>query len=547
MTNHSTTLILHPDASRRQALAVALERRGFACRHASDRSALVEHGEACDFDFVIQQVSAGACESIESEISQARAVWSNSRVIALVPAGDTSVIREAFRAGAWDCLEEPVSTDTVADCIAQARNADSKHANPTPSEPPMGERASTAHGAFLDSLAHLRCLCRRHSEPLSVMMIDIDRFRELNERYSPALGDRVLKWFGSLLQGVCRGSDLVARDRGDRSIVALPDSTATDAVELGRRCRAALVARPLAVGGRNLEITVSIGIAESTVGFIETEHQLLRRARLALEQAKARGSGGCATWNEVLAAQPSRRELQNLSVQEVSHWVERLRQHLRSTYVESTRALVAAVEAKDPYTQAHSLAVAGYAEAIGKRMNLSPRMIETLGVASMLHDVGKIGVPDAILSKAEPLTAEEFNIIKRHPETALEIIAHVSFLSEERPLILHHHERFDGTGYPAGLKGDCIPIGARILAAADALDTMFSPRAYKKPYSIDQVRSELLGGTGRQFDLAVVDATIQWMDASPEDFPLYGRDAHLRHPTTRRRPVLERQDLIAQS
>ena len=196
-----------------------------------------------------------------------------------------------------------------------------------------------------------------------------------------------------------------------------------------------------------------------------------------------------------------------------------LRHHLRSAYVESTRALVAAVEAKDPHTQAHSLAVATYAEAIGMRMRLPMRMIETVRAAALLHDVGKIGVPDAILTKPGPLTDQEFDIVKRHPETALEILGHVSFLSEERPLILHHHERYDGRGYPAGLAGDRIPIGARILAVADALDTMFAPRTYKRPYDVDRVRTELAAGAGHQFDPAVADVTLRWLAETPCDFP----------------------------
>jgi putative nucleotidyltransferase with HDIG domain len=278
-------------------------------------------------------------------------------------------------------------------------------------------------------------------------------------------------------------------------------------------------ADPLTVNGRPHEITLSVGLAESTVGFIETERQLIDRARAAVDQAKHRGRDRTVAWNELLTTGPSRRDLHRLTVGEVSRWAEHLRQHVRSTYVESTRALVAAVEAKDPYTRSHSLTVAAYAEAIGKKMQLPSRLIETLRAAALLHDVGKIGVPDAILTKPGPLTDEEFAVIRRHPETALEILRHVSFLTDERPLILHHHERYDGSGYPGGLKGDDIPIGARILAVADALDTMFSPRTYKKPYTVDRVCRELEVGAGHQFDPAVTDATLHWLSESPDDFP----------------------------
>jgi diguanylate cyclase (GGDEF)-like protein len=376
------------------------------------------------------------------------------------------------------------------------------------------------HSAFLDALGSFRSLCRRHGRPLSVMMLDLDRFRECNERHSPAFGDYVLRWFASTLKSACRGSDIVARYQGDRFIAAMPDSTASDATQLAQRCVQATRTNALRVAGRPYEITVSIGIAECTAGFIEAEHQLIQRARVALDHAKRLGGGRTVTWTDLLDVQPSRRDMGTLTIDDVSHWVERFRQHLRSTYVESTRALVAAVEAKDPYTRAHSLTVAGYAEGIGKRMQLPARLVNTLRAAALLHDVGKIGLPDAILTKPGPLTDAEFDIVKLHPEKALEILGHVSFLADERPLILHHHEHYDGSGYPAGLAGDRIPIGARILAAADALDTMFSARSYKGPFTIDRVQAELDNCAGQQFDPAVASAALQWLDEAPDSFPL---------------------------
>jgi putative nucleotidyltransferase with HDIG domain len=187
---------------------------------------------------------------------------------------------------------------------------------------------------------------------------------------------------------------------------------------------------------------------------------------------------------------------------------------------ESTRAMVAAIDARDPYTRVHSVSVAAYAEAIGRRMGLSAPLLASLRKAALLHDIGKIGVPDAILTKPGPLTADEYHTVKRHPEIAVEILGHLSFLEEQLPLILHHHERYDGRGYPSGLVGERIPIGARILAVADALDTMFSARSYKPAYKIDQVRAELIAGSGRQFDPAVIQATLALLDEQPSLVPL---------------------------
>jgi putative nucleotidyltransferase with HDIG domain len=191
----------------------------------------------------------------------------------------------------------------------------------------------------------------------------------------------------------------------------------------------------------------------------------------------------------------------------------------RATDVESTRAMVAAVDARDPYTRVHSVSVAAYAVAIARRMGLSAAAVESLHNAALLHDVGKIGVPDAILTKPGPLTAEEFNTVKRHPEIAIEILGHLSVLADQLPLILHHHERYDGRGYPAGLVGEKIPLGARILAVADALDTMLSQRTYKPAYNVDQVRAELIACSGRQFDPAIVQATLAILDEQPSLVP----------------------------
>ena len=201
---------------------------------------------------------------------------------------------------------------------------------------------------------------------------------------------------------------------------------------------------------------------------------------------------------------------------DITQWVQRLRQHSRSTYTESTHALVAAVDAKDPYARVHSITVARYAEAISRQLQLPARTIETVRSAALLHDIGKIGVPDAILTKPGPLDEEEFRLIRRHPETAVEILGQVSFLREEKDLILHHHERFDGGGYPGGLARERIPLGARILAVADALETMLSARSYKASYSMERVRRELIAGAGSQFDPNVVDATLRWLDQLPQ-------------------------------
>ncbi len=194
------------------------------------------------------------------------------------------------------------------------------------------------------------------------------------------------------------------------------------------------------------------------------------------------------------------------------------RDQLSSEYTETTRALVAAVEAKDPYTRTHSLAVADLAEGIGQRLGLPDATLSALRTAALLHDIGKIGIPDAILTKPGRLTDVEFDEVRRHPETGASILGHTKQFAEVRPMILHHHEHFDGNGYPSHIAGEAIPIGARVLAMADALDAMLSPRSYKSAYSIERVVEEIKAARGMQFDPRVADVTLDWLEKDPEAF-----------------------------
>ncbi|QJB56951.1 HD-GYP domain-containing protein [Pseudodesulfovibrio sp. zrk46] len=167
------------------------------------------------------------------------------------------------------------------------------------------------------------------------------------------------------------------------------------------------------------------------------------------------------------------------------------------------------IDAKDHCTYNHSEEVAVMAQTIGQQMGLSAKQADILHVAGHLHDIGKVGIQDSILKKRGPLTKSEFNIIKRHPEIGAQIMAPVLPFSGKNgivKMILHHHERFDGKGYPHGLKGHEIPLGARIIAVADSLSAMLQHRPYRKAMSYEQALDELIACTDTQFDPKVVDA-----------------------------------------
>lgn len=194
---------------------------------------------------------------------------------------------------------------------------------------------------------------------------------------------------------------------------------------------------------------------------------------------------------------------------------------LRRDLLRVARALTQAVEAKDAYTEGHLRRVSEYAVAVGEKLGLRGQDLETLHYASMLHDVGKLGVPEEILRKEGPLDANEIELMRRHPEIGARMLEKLDLLNEAAPLVLHHQERFDGlrsgrhAGYPGGLAGDDIPLGARIIAVVDAFDAMTTTRPYRQALSVEEAVAVIRGERGKQFDPRVVDAFLDCLVERP--------------------------------
>lgn len=186
-----------------------------------------------------------------------------------------------------------------------------------------------------------------------------------------------------------------------------------------------------------------------------------------------------------------------------------LYKELDELFLSSIRAIVEAIDAKDPYTKGHSARVVEYALLIGEGMNLDKEILKDLELSAVLHDVGKIGIPDKILSKPGLLTEEEYAYMKKHPELGAEIVEPIKKLKKLVPNILHHHEKYDGTGYPAGLKGDKIPLGARIIAIADSFDAMTSDRPYRPRMETKIALQEIKNHRRTQFDPELASVFIK--------------------------------------
>ncbi len=217
--------------------------------------------------------------------------------------------------------------------------------------------------------------------------------------------------------------------------------------------------------------------------------------------------------------QDMNRNLEEMVRQRTKQLAEK-HQELRTAYVQTIGALAEAVDAKDAYTRGHSERVGVYASKIAAELNLPKKFIERVYIAGVLHDVGKIGVRDAVITKPDRLTAEEYEEIMRHPEIGAKILEPVSFLADIAPCVRHHHEWFDGSsrGYPDCLRGDQIPLPSRIILVADTVEAMTSDRPYRTALPLERVLSELHKYSGSQFDPICVDAILRLLEREGEGF-----------------------------
>jgi diguanylate cyclase (GGDEF)-like protein/putative nucleotidyltransferase with HDIG domain len=323
---------------------------------------------------------------------------------------------------------------------------------------------------------------------VGVLMFDVDHFKRVNDRHGHSGGDAVLVEVAERLRQGVREWDVVARIGGEEFCVVAPGLDSEDAVAaLGERLRKAVADRPVSLAdGVTIPITISVGAAMVANGSGSAEHAIDFADR-ALYAAKRHGRNRLRRFSEldptdVRAAQP-----------ECVHIAE---------------ALAITSDLREGNLSAHSARVAELAAAIARRLGLSDDEVLRVRLGGWLHDVGKIAIPDTILTKPGTLTDEEWQIVRTHPAVGADLIGHFPELAAAGSAVRHHHERYDGTGYPDRLAGDQIPLGARIVAAADAYAAMTCERPYRRPRTTDDAILELRRGAGSHFDPAVVTALI---------------------------------------
>ncbi len=326
-------------------------------------------------------------------------------------------------------------------------------------------------------------------------MLDIDLFKAYNDIYGHLAGDEVLRRIGGYIDSSTRSIDLAFRYGGEEFTIILPETGLDDAYKVAERIRKTIESQ---TSSKAMPITTSLGIASWPIDGVMKE-EVIARADAALYRAKQAGRNRtCLSSDVVKPETPIGVELQ-----------------ARPRALSIIYALAATIDAKDHYTYGHSRKVSDYSVVIAEALGLPQDTIDTIRAAGLLHDIGKVGTPDSILSKKGPLANEEWESVKAHPKLGVEILKHVIDLVNCLPAILHHHEHYDGSGYPSGLKGDNIPIEARILAIADAYDAMTSLRPYREQISSQQALNELKRCAGIQFDSELVESFCKIIQLTP--------------------------------
>ncbi|ERK31839.1 bifunctional diguanylate cyclase/phosphohydrolase [Clostridium intestinale] len=353
------------------------------------------------------------------------------------------------------------------------------------------------HRFFCDILKKIIKESENDNKSVSMIFIDIDYFKYYNDLYGHQKGDDILRDIGNILRDNVRTQDIVARYGGEEFAIILPDTKEDEATLIAEGIRKK-IEKTNFEGEENQpngRITVSIGVsvypdkAKSDIELIKSSDDALYRAKFF---------------------DKNRVEIYTSILDDLKNDIEE--EHI--DLITSIKTLISVINAKDRYTYGHVERVVMYSRMLADKLDLNEEEKKNLIYGAYMHDIGKINISKDILNKRMGLTNEEWEILKQHPTEGVEIIKSVDSLQSISPVILYHHERYDGKGYPENLKGDDIPYNARILTVVDSFDAMTSERPYNKRKSYGEAIEELKRCSGTQFDPKIAEAFIEGIKES---------------------------------
>ncbi len=351
---------------------------------------------------------------------------------------------------------------------------------------------------------------KRYHQLLSMIVIDIDYFRSVNDAYGYKFGDLVIKQFAHRLKKLVRMHDYVIRFGDEEFVIILPGNDKKSALELGHRMISSIKTFAFGDSKNVVKLRVSMAIVSYPEDGLSRSSEFIEIADNILSKAKEYGGDRICSISDLQNDNTLSPKI--ASIKDLKQKLIKLTKKANQSSVESIFAFARTIELKDHYTGNHVERTVYYANEIAKSFKLPAEDIRSIEDASMLHDLGKIGISEKILLKKGPLTKGEFAKIREHPKIGVDIIRPIQFFHSLLPLILYHHERWDGKGYPFGLKGNEIPIGARIIAIADVYEALISDRPYRKALSKKEALKIIKDNSGRQFDPKVVDVLTEVLE-----------------------------------
>lgn len=331
-------------------------------------------------------------------------------------------------------------------------------------------------------------------EEFSIAILDIDQFKIYNDLYGHSAGDSALKKIAEIISEITSEKDLLVRYGGEEFLIFYPDIVGKEVLEKVEEIREKVEEEFLLSKDIKEFLTVTIGVSSYPKDGTSLE-DLISKSDEAMHYGKKIGRNKSILYKV------------DKSIDRTID--DEVNEKIRDAHVSSIYALAATIDAKDHYTYGHSHNVAEISAAIARAASFNETDVEIVRSAGLLHDIGKVGIPEYILSKPGVLTIDEMDIMKSHVVQSINIIKHIPNLLETVPVIISHHEKYDGTGYPRGLSGEKIPVLGRIISIADAFDAMTTDRPYRKGFSLEQAVYELEKNKGYQFDPSLVDVFIR--------------------------------------